>query len=336
VSGRHSPALPPPTSAASARARLIAVVLALVVVIGGGVAIVAHNHSAARHRVSGLPASARTATATSPARSPSTKPTGSPTPAPTPTRSPAHPTSTSAAAGTDSAITALIDQAPSGGASVSALNLATGKSVTLGASSGMLEASISKIALLEILLLEHEDEHTTLSSYEDSELHQMIENSSNDAANEVFVLAGGHDTVVAHQRALGLDTKITVYGQGNLWGLTTSDAAQQVVLLHNLVATDSPLDAKSQAYALELLENVESDQQWGVPSAAQAGTTFAVKNGWLAVDSDHDLWAVNSDGIITAHGQKLLVSVMTQHDTSFDGGIAYNEKLVHAVVAALT
>ena len=271
------------------------------------------------------------AVTTSPSRT--VTPTPITTAATTPARTSSAATSTAA---TSSTLTGLIAQAPSGGVSISAVNTVTGRKITLGAGRGMLEASVSKIALLEILLLERQRQGRLLTDDEDDQLTQMIEHSSNDAANDVFDLAGGHDTVVAEQVPLGLDTSITVYGPGNLWGLTTSSAAQQIILLRNLVDDDSPLNAKSREYAMDLLTHVESDQRWGVPVAADPGSTYAVKNGWLAVDGDHGLWAVNTDGIITVHGQQLLVSVMTQHDASFAGGIAYGEQLVRAAVAAIT
>ncbi|MCW2496788.1 hypothetical protein [Jatrophihabitans sp.] len=327
MTGRHSGGGPNPLRAVLAAAVVLAVV-ALVLVI--------------RHRST----STDQAATTPPTVAPPTLagPTVADTPAPTsstpdsPTTSAAVPTASTARVSVASypAVDSLIDEAPAGGVSVSAYNTVTGKTITLGATHGMIEASVSKLALLEILLLEHQDAHTTLSDHEDDELQEMIEQSSNEAADDVFDLAGGHDTVVAHQAPLGLNTNVTIYGSGNLWGLTTSSAAQQIVLLKNLVETDSPLDAKSRAYALGLLEDVESDQRWGVPVAADPGTSYAVKNGWLAVDDDHDLWAVNSDGIITADGQRLLVSVMSQHGQSFDAGIDYDEKLVKAVVAAIT
>jgi len=262
-------------------------------------------------------------------------PTVSITPTPTLTSSTpsTHPTTTPA---TDDSLEGLISQAPAGGVSVSAVNLATGKHLSMGATRGMLEASVSKIALLEILLLERQDAGKLLSSYEDGQLTEMIEHSSNSAADEVFELAGGHAKVVAEQRPLGLDTSITIYGPGNLWGLTTTSAAQQIILLRNLVDDDSPLNDASRDYALNLLKHVESDQRWGAPVAADKNSTYYVKNGWLAVDDDHDLWAVNTDGIITVHGHQVLVSVMTQHGKSYSGGVAYVEKLVKAVVAAVT
>jgi hypothetical protein len=219
---------------------------------------------------------------------------------------------------------------------VSAYNTVTGRRVTMGAASGMLLASVCKVELLETMLLEHQESNTALSGTDNELLTEMIENSNNDAANDVLEDDGGRTEYIEHQKPLGVSPSITVAGPSYYWGLGTSAAAQQIILLGNLVSSDSPLSAASRSYALNLMENVEADQRWGVPSAAESGTTYAVKNGWLAVDADHDLWAVNSDGIITVGGQKLLVSVMTQHNQDFNGGVAYNEKLVHAAVAAVT
>ena len=317
------------------RGNAVLTVLSVVVVVLV-ISLFVHEQSTGPEKTSGLGASTPVPTVpVSTTPTPTVTSTVTPTATPTLTSSTPAPTHTASSAAT-SALAALIAQAPAGGASVSVYNTVTGKQVTLGASKGMLEASVSKVALLEILLLERQEQGRLLSSDEDDELTEMIEHSSNEAADDVFDLAGGHEEVVEHQAPLGLDTKITVYGPGNLWGLTTSSASQQIVLLRDLVDDDSPLNAKSRQYALNLLQHVESDQRWGVPVAADKGSTYYVKNGWLSVDDDNDLWAVNSDGIITVHGQRLLVSAMSQHGTSFDGGIAYVEKLVKAAVALVT
>ena len=68
---------------------------------------------------------------------------------------------------------------------------------------------------------------------------------------------------------------------------------------------------------------------------ADKATTAAVKDGWLAVADDGDLWTVNSVGVVTVHGHTVLVAVMTQHDDSYSGRIARVETLVAATVAAL-
>ncbi len=102
------------------------------------------------------------------------------------------------------------------------------------------------------------------------------------------------------------------------------------------MSTGSPLDAASQAFALGLMDDVEADQRWGVGVVADAGTTFANKNGWLAVDNDNDLWLTNSDGIVTVDGQQVLMSVLTQHNQSENDGIALVESIAQAVAPALT
>ena len=120
------------------------------------------------------------------------------------------------------------------------------------------------------------------------------------------------------------------------YGLSTSGASDQVTLLDDLVRTNGPLDAPSQAYALNLLHNVEADQTWGVTAAADPGTQSAVKNGWLAVDADNDLWEVNSDGVVTVDGRQLLISVYTAHDASEQAGISLVESLARAASAPTT
>ena len=42
------------------------------------------------------------------------------------------------------------------------------------------------------------------------------------------------------------------------------------------------------------MRNVEADQRWGVGVAADPGTDFANKNGWLNIDDDNGLWAVTA------------------------------------------
>jgi hypothetical protein len=227
----------------------------------------------------------------------------------------------------------VADRSPSS-TSVAALDVTTGASVHVGASSGMTTASIVKVQLLESLLLKHQRAGTELSDSEVDTVTAMIEHSDNGAAETTFWDVGGRDAVVDLESALGLSKTKTVPGSDDYWGLTTTSAQQQLVLLNNLVSAQSPLTAANRHFVLGLMRNVEADQTWGVPVAASSGTT-AVKNGWLAVTDDSDLWAVNSIGVLTVHGDTVLVSVMTQHDSSFDGGVDRVQTLAKAAVAAL-
>ena len=195
-------------------------------------------------------------------------------------------------------------------------------------------ASAAKVELLESLLLTRQRRGEGLTSTELDNATAMIEHSDNDAANDVFFEAGGHDAVEDLEDDLGLSTSTTKLGDSYYWGLTTTSAAQQIVLLRNLVQTDSPLNAKSRALALRLMRNVEADQRWGVPVAATSGKP-AVKNGWLGVGTDNGLWAVNSLGVVTVDGHTVLIAVMTQHNDSYAAGVTRVERLVRAAAAAV-
>jgi len=75
---------------------------------------------------------------------------------------------------------------------------------------------------------------------------------------------------------------------------------------------------------------------------ADPGSTVALKNGWLSVDNDNDasenddgLWLVNSVGIVTVHGQQVLLSAFTQHGPDYAGGVRLVEALVRAITPAV-
>jgi beta-lactamase class A len=240
------------------------------------------------------------------------------------------------APGTDPSaeLTAMTSSLGADGVSVAALNLTSGATYNFGATSGMTMGSIAKLDILETLLLQHEDSHQALSDDDVTLAISMIEASDNDAADSLWAEIGSDPAVTAANQRLGVPT--LAVGTGGYWGLGTTSAAQQLTLLNNLVSTGGPLDAPSQAFALGLMHNVESDQRWGVGSVADPGTVFANKNGWLANDADNDLWLINSDGIVTVHGQQLLISVLTQHDDSQDDGISLVEQIAAAVAPAVS
>ncbi len=144
---------------------------------------------------------------------------------------------------------------------------------------------------------------------------------------------GSDPAVTTANKTFGLTA--TVVGTDDYWGLTTTSAADQVTLLKQLVGT-SALNAASQSYALGLMRAVESDQDWGVSAVADANTSTALKNGWLAVSDDDNLWTVNSVGLVTVHGQQLALAVMTQHQSDENTGINLVQKLAAATVTAVS
>lgn len=219
-----------------------------------------------------------------------------------------------------------------GDVSVSAVDLISGQRFDYGATSGMVDASVSKLDVLEVLLLHHQQAHTPLTAEDDALATSMIEHSDNRAGQALWDESGYAAGIGAANVRLGL--RHTVPDPAGYYGLTTSCASDQVALLDNLVNPHGPLTAKSRAYALGLLDNVESDQRWGVSAAADARTEVEVKNGWMP-DDDAGGWVVNSDGIVTVAGHRVLLAVMTRHNADEQDGISLVESISRQVAAAL-
>ncbi len=233
------------------------------------------------------------------------------------------------------AVAALIASQPADAVSVAALNVSTGATFAAGATSGMWTASDYKLFVLETLLLNEQDSGG-LTQSQQAEAVPMIEESDNAAGYDLFLAAGGSAALTAAAATFGMTN--TVVGRTDPT-FTTTSGSDYLKLLGNLVDADSPLNAASRAYILNLMTHVESDQRWGVGVVADAGSAFANKNGWLSIDNsngagedDDGLWAVNSVGVVTVDGQQLLLAVFTRHQTSMDAGVS----LVQALTSALT
>jgi hypothetical protein len=76
-------------------------------------------------------------------------------------------------------------------------------------------------------------------------------------------------------------------------------------------------------------------QDWGVTAAASAGTRPAVKNGWLPLGPDGQ-WVINSIGVISHAGQRLLVAVLSSGQPSESVGIGQVQAAARAAATAVT
>ncbi|MER7835806.1 serine hydrolase [Streptomyces sp. NPDC096040] len=219
------------------------------------------------------------------------------------------------------------------GAKVSAavLDLDSGDSATYG-DSAFDTASIVKVDILATLLLQAQDAGRYLTATEKAYAVKMIENSDNTSASELWDIIGKAAGLDAANKRFGLTE--TEGGDGALWGLTQTTAADQLTLLQQVFGDDSKLSEASQAYIQGLMKTVESDQRWGV-SAAADGSEFALKNGWLA-RSTTELWDVNSIGRVTAGGTGYLVAVLSNGTVSQTKGISLVEAAAKAAVGSFT
>ncbi|MFF4397750.1 serine hydrolase [Streptomyces sp. NPDC001480] len=193
-------------------------------------------------------------------------------------------------------------------------------------------ASIVKVDILATLLLQAQDAGRHLTAAEKAYATKMIENSDNDSATALWHTIGTADGLDAANKRFGLTD--TTGGEGELWGLTQTTAADQLVLLQQVFGDDSKLSEASRAYVQGLMKTIEPDQDWGV-SAAADGSAWALKNGWLA-RSTTGLWDVNSIGRVTAGGDDYLVAVLSNGNAGQATGISLVEAAAKATVSVFT
>jgi hypothetical protein len=175
-------------------------------------------------------------------------------------------------------------------------------------------ASIVKADILETRL------HQTggdLSAGDRATATHMIENSDNDSATDLYDEDGGASGVSSYNSLLGM--KQTEPNAD--WGDTTTSAADQVTLVRELLSPSKVLTDSARAFQRNLMRHVESDQRWGISGGVPSGVEFGNKNGWLPVDEDHNLWAVNSIGWVQGDGKSYVIAVITQHNTTEGYGI---------------
>lgn len=203
-------------------------------------------------------------------------------------------------------------------------------------------ASIVKVDILAALLLQAQDAGRSLSAAEKSYAAAMIENSDNDSASALWRAIGTAGGLDAANERFGLTG--TEGGDGPLWGLTQTTAADQITLLRQVfVADGSALSEASRAYVRELMERIADGQRWGVSAAADrtggtggtGGSVWALKNGWLR-RSTTGLWVVNSIGRVESGGHGYLVAVVSRGSGTQAEGIALTETAARAAVAVFT
>jgi hypothetical protein len=116
------------------------------------------------------------------------------------------------------------------------------------------------------------------------------------------------------------------------WGLTRTTVDDQLRLLRQVMVTPSVLTATARDYIQHLMGDVEPDQQWGVPAAAASGTAYLVKNGWLP---NPTLWSINSIGEIEDRGHRMLVTVLSDDNSSEASGISTIQAVAQQAVSAV-
>lgn len=192
-------------------------------------------------------------------------------------------------------------------------------------------ASIVKVDILAALLLQAQDADRHLTAAEKTHAVAMIENSDNDSASALWRTIGKAEGLDAANERFGMTD--TAGGEGMLWGLTQTTAADQLTLLQQVFGDTSELGQASRTYLRGLMGRIAVGQRWGV-SAAADGSSWALKNGWLP-RSTTGLWDVDSIGRVTADGRDYLVSVLSNGNATQAAGISLVETVARTAVAVV-
>ena len=204
----------------------------------------------------------------------------------------------------------------SGQVSVAVFDATSGSTYSYNAGTQYVTASIVKVAILGTLLRQAQDAHRSLTPTEGSLATSMIEQSDNNAATALWNDVGQGPGVGAFMTKVGMPS--TTPGSDGYWGLTSTNAPDQVSLLRTVAYPNAVLSDASRGYEESLMRAVTPSQKWGVSGGVPAGATVALKNGWLPRS---DGWEINSIGHVSSASRDYVIAVLTSGDPSMSYGI---------------
>ena len=187
-------------------------------------------------------------------------------------------------------------------------------------------ASVVKVTILSALLRKTQQQHRYLTRTEAALATEMITESDNAAASNLWDDVGRY--YLQHFLNLAHMTQ-TSLGPGPYWGLTRITAYNEVLLLRLLRSRNPVLDTSSRDYVLGLMARVIPAQRWGVPAGAPTSLTVHVKNGWLPLYPYG--WRINSIGVFTGRGGGYSIVVLTQDNPTMTYGIDTIEAVARVV-----
>ena len=225
-------------------------------------------------------------------------------------------------------------------------DIKSGETWTIGTGTPQDTASIVKLDILETLLWQQAKQEG-LSAAQQALAQRMIEYSDNDATTTLWNEVGGTAGIKAYNNSIGMSATIpsscvTCPGfPWPGWGLTTTLPSDQLLLLRQLVSSQTLLSASEQQFTIQLLENVTPSERWGVSTGVGSGNEVALKNGWLPLnDADTD-WQINTIGLVLGQKQEYALVILTTGNPSEQYGIdtvrcAVRCRLASAPIASIT
>jgi Beta-lactamase enzyme family len=196
-------------------------------------------------------------------------------------------------------------------------------------------ASIVKVQIMGTALSQAQASGRPLPPAQAALMGPMIESSDNDAATTLLADVGGPSALARFDKAVGMahtqPSTLALIPGTNLpgWGLTLTTALDEVVLVARFAYPGSVLNDASREYGLSLMEHIEAGQDWGVSAGVPAGTTIALKNGWLPVGTSG--WQVDSIGWVSGHGRDYVLALLASGNPTEEYGIDTIEAIARTV-----
>jgi len=218
-------------------------------------------------------------------------------------------------------------------ASVALYDRKTGISCTFDENRQQDAASVIKPVILGAMLFHNKG---PLTGEDDALARKMITASDNAAATALWkklsdlTNPSAPDPVKIQEFLDRVGMENTILDKEGFWGLSQVTAADQLQLLKVFTydgGTEAPvLTQEARTYALNLMNQVQSDQRWGAPAGAPEDAVVHVKNGWLRRSNNPDVdpydrldWKVSSMAAFTGDGYDYGLVVLTENNRVPDG-----------------
>lgn len=243
-----------------------------------------------------------------------------------------------AMSGFESEIGSIV-RARQGNVTVAVLNINDGQRWALAAGEREATASIVKVDILATLLSEVRPRGTLPAASVQATAAEMIEESDNAAATELWDAVGGPAAIKAFDENLGMgDTSPSTCLEcpgfaWPGWGLTMTSAADQVMLVRDLVLPNKWLSREQRAWALEMMENVVPYERWGISNGVPGTVRVALKNGWVPLPSG--LWQIDSIGWVDGSGRNYIAAVLAAGNPTEEYGIETVDAIGSVLYAGL-
>jgi beta-lactamase class A len=165
-------------------------------------------------------------------------------------------------------------------------------------------ASMVKIDILATLLYEAQQAHRELTAKENVLATKMIEASNNGAANKLWTDIGGRDALDDFNTMIGFHQTFPSYD----WGGIETTPKDQLQLLKVIVLPNSILTPESQEYEMDLMQDVQPYESFGLGWGSPARVTVGLKDGWYPWSDTG--WQINTTGYVMYNGRLYLATIM--------------------------